>query len=223
MMNCDEFERIAQALARDEGLDVATLESAFTHADSCESCDALLEEAESLTSNLRTLAAHHASEAAPARVESKLLLAFRQRREPDFHGLERWRWSAALAIAAAIVLVLAVTGRPQALWHPGGVASANQPGQSGRAPGTPAAVSAPPQASQTAALDDEEGADSFVPLSGTFDLDSLNEEPIVRVVLTGEDLESLGLPVGDSSDEQVVADLIIANDGTPQAIRVVSW
>src|ERR1700733_10119932 len=87
MMNCEEFERIAQALARDEGLDVATLESAFTHADSCESCDALLEQAESLTSDLRALAALHASEGAPARVESKLLLAFRQRREPDFNGL----------------------------------------------------------------------------------------------------------------------------------------
>jgi hypothetical protein len=223
MMNCEEFERIAQALARDEGLDVATLESAFTHADSCESCDALLEEAESLTSDLRALAALHASEGAPARVESKLLLAFRQRREPDFNGLERWRWSAALAVAAAIVLVLAVTGRPQALWHPGGVGTASQSRQSGRTPGTLAAVSTPQQASQTAAAVDEEGADSFVPLSGTFDLDSLNEDPIVRVVLTGEDLESLGLPVGDSGDEQVLADLIIANDGTPQAIRVVSW
>jgi len=223
MMNCEEFEQMAQALARDEGLDVATLESALTHADSCESCDALLEEAESLTSDLRALAAHHAAEAAPARVETRLLLAFRHRREPDLNGLERWRWSAALAIAAAVVLVLAVTGRPQALWHPGGVATAGQSGQSGRTPGMPAVVSATQQASQTAAVDDEEGADSFVPLSGTFDLDSLNEDPIVRVVLTGEDLESLGLPVGDSGDEQVVADLIIANDGTPQAIRVVSW
>jgi len=222
MMTCDEFERIAQALARDEGLDVGTLEGAFTHADSCESCDALLEEAESLTSNLRALAAHHASETAPARVETALLQAFRQRQEPALNGLQRWRWSAGLAIAAAVVLVLAVTGRPQALWHPGGVASASR-GQSGHRLGTPAAIAAPQQGSQTTAVDDEEGADSFVPLSGAYDLDSLNEDPIVRVVLTGEDLESLGLPVGDSGDEQVVADLIIANDGTPQAIRVVSW
>ena len=66
-------------------------------------------------------------------------------------------------------------------------------------------------------------SDSFVPLSGTYDLASLSDDPIVRVVLSDIDLENLGLPVGQSNDEQVVADLIIANDGTPQAIRVVSW
>ena len=224
MMNCEEFERMAQALARDEGLDVATMESALTHADSCESCDALLEEAESLTSDLRALAAHHSAEAAPARVETALLLAFRQQREPDLGGLQRWRWSAGIAgVAAAIVLVLALTGRPKVLWHPAAVATVSRSEQAGRSSGTSGSSSAPQQASPTAAVDDEEGADSFVPLSGTFDLASLNEDPIVRVVLSGEDLESLGLPVGDSGDEQVVADLIIANDGTPQAIRVVSW
>jgi hypothetical protein len=226
MMNCEQFQALAQALARDEGLDVATLEGALSHADSCESCDALLEEAESLTSDLRALAARHADEAAPACVETALLLAFRQQRQPGASVSNlRWRrWSAGIAgVAAAILLVLALTGRPTALWHPAGVATATQPDQPDRAPVMLATASAPQQASETAAVDDEEGADSFVPLSGTYDLASLNEDPIVRVVLSGEDLESLGLPVGDSGDEQVVADLIIANDGTPQAIRVVSW
>ena len=226
MMNCEEFERIAQALARDEGLDITTMEAALNHADSCESCDALLEETESLNSDLRTLAAHHAAEAAPVRVEEALLLAFRRQRGPaaSVSRLRRRRWYAGIAgVAAAIVLVLTLSGRPKALWHPAGVTTLKQSDQPVRESGAMGSSSAPQQAFQPAGADDQEGPDSFVPLSGTFDLASLNEDPIVRVVLSGEDLESLGLPVGGSGDEQVVADLIIANDGTPQAIRVVSW
>ena len=220
-MNCKEFQALAQGLARDERSDVATMEDALTHADSCESCDALLEEAESLTCDLRALAARDAEEAAPVRVETALLQAFRQHREPATSTSQLRRWLAAVAgIAAAIILVTVLAGRPKALLHPSGVATAKQLGQPG---GSSGASAAPQKASLTAASEDEEGANSFVPLSGTFDLASLSEDAIVRVVLSGEDLESLGLPVGDSGDEQVVADLIIANDGTPQAIRVVSW
>ena len=222
MMNCEEFERIAQALARDEGLDAATMEVALGHADSCESCDAVLEEAESLNSDLRALAAHHAAEAAPTRVETALLLAFRQQREPAASVSHlRWRWYAGIAgAAAALVLALTLSGGLKALWHPGGV---TQSGLLLRESGALGSSSVPQPAFQSATAGDQEEADSFVPLSGTFDLASLSEDPIVRVVLSGEDLESLGLPVGDSGDEQVVADLIITNDGTPQAIRVVSW
>jgi hypothetical protein len=223
-MTCEEFQTLAQALARDEGLDVATLESALTHADSCQSCDALLEEAESLTSDLRALAAHYSGEAAPGRVEAAVLRALQQQREPDLGGLQRWLWSASIAgVAAAIVLVLAITGRPKILWHSVAVVTASRSEQAVRSSGIPQASTGPRQVTPTATVDGEEGADSFVPLSGTFDLASLNEDPIVRVVLSSEDLQSLGLPIGDSDDEQVVADLIIANDGTPQAIRVVSW
>jgi hypothetical protein len=225
MMNCDEFERIAQALARNEGLDVAMMEGALSHADSCESCDALLEEAESLNSDLRALAAHHAAEAAPTRVETALLLAFRQQREPAASVSHlRWRWYAGIAgVAAAVVLAMTLSGGPRALWHLAGVTALRQSGLRLRESGALVSSSTLQQALQSTTTDDQEGADSFVPLSGTFDLASLSEDPIVRVVLSGEDLESLGLPIGDSGDEQVVADLIIANDGTPQAIRVVSW
>jgi hypothetical protein len=221
-MNCEEFQELAQGLARDEGLDVATMETALTHADSCESCDALLEEAESLTGDLRALSTRYAGETAPPRVEAALLDAFRQRQQPAAGVSQVRRWAASIAgIAAAIVLVTVLAGRPKAPSHSSEAATAKPLSLPGAPPEPPAALQHTPQ---TTASTSEQGADSFVPLSGTYDLASLNDDAIVRVVLSDEDLESLGLPVGDGgSDEQVVADLIIANDGTPQAIRLVSW
>jgi hypothetical protein len=239
-MNCEEFRQLAQAIARDEALDVATLDSAFSHADGCEFCDSLLEESEALTSELRSLAAYYAAEETPRHVESGLAAVVRQQREPNAGSSHGWRWlpEAALGVAvgsalalrrrstavagfvAAALLVLALSGQPAALWHPTWVASLTRSGSTSiTADASPTVLSA----SQTTAPDTEDNTDSFVPLSGAYDLASLNDDPIVRVVLSDDDLESLGLPVGDSGDEQVVADLIIANDGTPQAIRVVSW
>jgi CO dehydrogenase/acetyl-CoA synthase alpha subunit len=42
-------------------------------------------------------------------------------------------------------------------------------------------------------------------------------------VLSRPALASLGVPVITGSDGQMVADMVISNDGTPQAIRVVDW
>ena len=64
---------------------------------------------------------------------------------------------------------------------------------------------------------------AFVPLSETFDPSSLADASVVRVVLSRSALDSFGLHLGQAEDAQVVADLIVTNDGTPQAIHVVSW
>jgi hypothetical protein len=236
-MNCEEFRQLAPAIARDEALDAATLDGALSHADSCESCDSLLEESEMLTGELRALAAHYASESAPPYIEAQLMAVVGQQRESD-RGPSKSSWLSATVIgaaaeivlafrrrpiigaAAAAVLTLALSGRPASLWHPAWIAARSHAGQTGV---TSESTVSPQVDSQTADSDTEITADSFVPLSGTYDLASLNDDPIVRVVLSDDDLESLGLPVGQSGDEQVVADLILANDGTPQAIRVVSW
>ena len=179
----------------------------------------MLEEAELLTSELRALAARSVADVAPVRVEATLLAAFQQRCEPAPGPSPLLRWSAGIAgVAAAIVLGLFLIGRPNVLLRHRKAARLAQPG---RANSQAEAASAQPPA-QTGASDDE-GADAFVPLSGTFDPTTLSDDAIVRVSLSGDELESLGVPVGDSGDQQVVADLIIANDGTPQAIRVVGW
>jgi hypothetical protein len=75
--------------------------------------------------------------------------------------------------------------------------------------------------------DDEKSAGSFVPLSQTFDPASVDDDTVVRVVLSRAALDSFGLHLADDAKiqagSQVVADLIVTNDGTPQAIRVVGW
>jgi hypothetical protein len=73
--------------------------------------------------------------------------------------------------------------------------------------------------------DDEQVAGSFVPLSQTFDPASVDDDTVVRVVLPRAALDGFGLHLADQAKDQadVVADLIVTHDGTPQAIRVVGW
>ncbi|HKV04941.1 MAG TPA: hypothetical protein VJO53_07530 [Candidatus Acidoferrales bacterium] len=61
----------------------------------------------------------------------------------------------------------------------------------------------------------------FIRLPYTDDPGALADDAVVRVVLTPAALASLGLPVigGEGS---VQADLALSEDGTPQAIRLVS-
>jgi hypothetical protein len=75
--------------------------------------------------------------------------------------------------------------------------------------------------------DDDKIPNSFVPLSQTFDPASVDDDTVVRVVLSRAALGHFGLHVDsvatDHEEDQVVADLVLTNDGTPQAIRVVGW
>jgi len=79
---------------------------------------------------------------------------------------------------------------------------------------------------QTASLagqDDSEVAASFIPLPYADDPQGLEGGAVVRVELSGPALASLGMPVTlAGSSESVPADLLVSNDGTPQAIRLVS-
>lgn len=219
-MNCDEFRELVHAVAGDEELDRATMESALGHAESCASCDALLAEFEMLTSELHSLAAHYDATEAPARIEAELMAAVRHRQEPSTGRSAKRMWLlGATGVAAALVLALVLGSWSKATGYLSSVEILGHGAKTGDTGGTLQQAEAPAAAD----LDDEQSTDSFVPLSGAYDLASLNNAPIVRVTLSGDDLASLGVPVSENDDEQVVADLIIANDGTPQAIRVVSW
>jgi hypothetical protein len=220
-MNCAEFQNLIQELAREEASADALVISALNHAESCRACDALLRAAEKLTASLRSLAAQHDFDVAPPRVEAALLSAFRQRHTPTSRLRHLAGWLAASAVGVAAAAVLAI------------LLSSYRPGASRQSPRGPQAT--PPETDHPASPrstwadyaingeSEEQAAASYIPLNASFDPSWLQGGAIVRVVLSRPALESLGVPVIAGNDGQVLADMVVSNDGTPEAIRVVGW
>jgi hypothetical protein len=219
MMNCEQFRDLLPDLARDvtaggrdELLDAGAVKEALEHADACRACDELLEEAESVTSALRAMATADSERQAPARVEKNLLRVLEVRRSLAMHSSYQRRFMLAGAAGAAALALLGIS----LVWRAG----------------TPTVVPMAPAFSSSAAPadqsdwlsgfgDEEKTTNSFVPLSQTFDPASVDDDTVVRVVLSRAALDKFGLHMESGGADRVVADLIVTNDGTPQAIRVV--
>jgi hypothetical protein len=227
-MNCGQFQDTVHDLVREEPLDNGIVEEAFAHAESCEACDALLGEAESLSAGLHALAARHVVEQAPPSVEAALLREFAERHAPVRLAGNRGRYFAlaTAAIAAAAVFLVVVAMRPRATRPDVTTQTASD-----AAPVAGSEVVSPE--ADPALIDDELPGDeaasvaSFEPLTEAFDASAANggidDGMVVRVELSRAALESFGLPVDGSGDDQVLADLVGTSDGMPQAIRVLSW
>jgi hypothetical protein len=228
MMTCEQFRERLDDTARDDASAAAALRDALAHADSCPGCDALLEEAESLTGALRGWARRDATEA-PRRVEEVLLAAFRRQhdavsaREISRPKSVRLFCLSALGIAAAVFLVIFLVRNTNRATPPVGksqprIAIPSEAPAQRPYPGAPS----PRQVLSASAADDENAADSFVSLSDTFDPSSLEDDTVVRVILSPSALASLGFAVVEDRDSgNVAADLLLARDGTPEAIRLV--
>ncbi|HLL76050.1 MAG TPA: hypothetical protein VK421_12400 [Pyrinomonadaceae bacterium] len=76
-MNCQEFSEHATEIARAQVMDAAARERALGHAEECGPCAARLERERAMSAALRATAESFGEVAAPARVESALLAAFR--------------------------------------------------------------------------------------------------------------------------------------------------
>ncbi len=214
-MNCSEFEEVLHDLDRPGTPGLALREVALAHAEVCSPCAQLMTDAESLDFSLHTISTRDALLQAPPRIEAGLLKQFRQRNAEISRSTTRGRL-AALGVAAAILLALGLSLR-----H--GVVS-----------GTRAALETPATnksaESQTAPVElaentasDSQDATGFVSLPYAADSATLENGAVVRVVLSRSSLASLGLPVADvGASEQVPADIVLSEDGAPQAIRLVS-
>jgi hypothetical protein len=114
-MNCSDFERIINDLARDQVMEATARTSGLAHMESCARCAASLADERSLTVGLRSLAASAEHLEAPAHVEATLLAAFREREKiiqlkpatRIANPRQRWR-SRAAGIAAAVMLLFVV-------------------------------------------------------------------------------------------------------------------
>ena len=132
-MNCQEFSEHATEIARGAVMDAAARDAALGHAEACAACAARLERERALTAALRATAESYNDAAAPARVETALLAAFRAgASEPavveplapaatreNVHtfaarfGRRARVAAAAAAIAASLIVTFAVVKRPQ--------------------------------------------------------------------------------------------------------------
>jgi hypothetical protein len=188
-MNCERFQTISVDLTRSEvrnrrhagaafeadrhrdelTAELATVEAderanALRHIDECEGCAQAWSEQRTLSEGLHTFAEHTQSWKAPAHLEEKLLLAFRDRQQlrPQGAAVQHWRyWATAVAATLLIVFGL-LTWR----WHAGSLlraepqVSAKGFGPQSQSPTpdqSPSAVNTPNQTPQVIAFNSDSG------------------------------------------------------------------
>jgi hypothetical protein len=232
-MNCREFQEIVQELARARGIDAITVKASLAHAYSCAACAERLEEERSLALTLQRLAQSASVQQAPHQLEGVLHAVFREQHRAA-RRVQLWRFAWATGAAAAVLAI------SLSLWHwwPGA--------KHEHVNKTPIAISAPPKPPQERVVasvreetvsvarskradqkvarreQPEAFAEGFVPLPYADTYGPLEAGEIVRVQLGRAALESLGLPVaGADAGQQVLADVLIGQDGLPRAIRFV--
>jgi len=213
-MNCSQFEEALHDLDRPGTPGLALREAALAHAESCSPCAQLMTDAESLDFSLQTIATRDTHLQAPPRVEASLLKAFRQQNAAASRRKMRGRL-AALGVAAAILLAMGLSLRHGST--PGSRPASESAGQVAATTETSSV-----EIAQNRLLDSQD-ATSFVSLPYAADPATLENGAVVRVVLSRSALASLGLPVADvGATERVPADIVLSEDGAPQAIRLVS-
>lgn len=211
-MTCDEFEAIGWDAQSNACLTDVQRAAAAAHAVSCIRCAALGDSWEATRLELRSLAQVTTTAEAPARVEMRLRQQFRA----QYHTPKARRTAVVTAwvLAATAVLVGAASwvswrtnqNRSSALAPDRGVARDSSVGQSFRAD------------PQTFMADSE--LSDFTLLPGILPADT-DDGAILRVRMQRGALGALGLPVNeDRANEWIQVDLLVGNDGLPEAVRL---
>jgi hypothetical protein len=226
LMDCSLFEEIVHDMERPGTQGFALRDIALAHAESCSDCARLMTEAESLDAALRDVATRDAGLQAHPRVETILRGEFR-RKKNTLSRRKELRQIAALSVAAAVVLALGFLFNYRSSNNPGAPPSTNISAKALSSPVTSPDVA--PAGSQQqvqppeSQADDSEYATAFVPLPFSDDHTEIDGGTVVRVVLSRPALASLGVPVTDpGATDQIPADLLLSEDGAPQAIRLIS-
>jgi hypothetical protein len=232
-MNCEEFEMIGLDAERDATLSEVVRASAREHSSTCSRCAALQDSWHAAGVELRAFAIETALAQAPVRVEMRLRQEFRTR-----HVTLRVRRTAVAlgwALAVAAVLAGAVswrnwqkTPREEASKHETSVPNAPEQNPAGARENLSATAKAiepftePKKISKNAppVAANEEDDGRFTLLPGSL-LAETEEAAIVRVRMQRGALSALGLPVNEErAGEWIQVDLLVGNDGLPQAVRL---
>ena len=232
-MNCEEFELIGLDAKRDATLSEMARAAAHEHSSTCSRCAALQDSWQAAGAELRAFAEDTAMAQTPARVEMRLRQEFRTQRVTL--RVHRTAVAVGWALAAAAVLAGAVswrnwrrTPREEASKHEMSVPSAPEQNSANtdenlsavaKAVGTPAEPTRISKIAAPGAANNDDGG-IFTLLPGSLVAET-EEAAIVRVRMQRGALGALGLPVNEeSADEWIQVDLLVGNDGLPQAVRL---
>lgn len=213
-MNCQEFWETLPELGPGPGPD----EGRLGHLQECSACAEVWERHRRLAAGLRTAAAESRQWQAPARLESRLVFAFRNHAGvAAVSGVSRplhvWLPVAAWAAAAVVLLGLAMFL------------------VSGRQPSTPrrmapartemAAVQGP--ADPDAGGDSQYGEEDFIPLPNAEAMSPSEDVNLVRVEVPRSAMIELGFAVSEErASEPVEAEVVLGADGLARAVRFLN-
>jgi len=234
MMECEEFELRGLDLDRADA-DPQEAAAAAKHAEICERCRAMLESWREVKGDLRLLRESTRLDSAPARVEMRLKQELRTRREARVPrsavAVAAWAFA-----AAAVLIGLVSWGTWQRTRHEQELSKQKVVVPSGptQTPASPdrdvlaserenARDAEPKKASGNANLEvaKDEDPGKFTLLPGSLPTET-EETAIVRVRMQRGALGTLGLPVNEErAGEWIQVDLLVSNDGLPQAVRLV--
>lgn len=207
-MNCQEFWKTMPELTRNQ--------SHLAHLQVCPACARWWERQRGLAAGLRTVAAEWSHVEAPARVEARLLAAFREHSGVGHSGpaiappprmwLPVITWFAAAAAVAALALVLVSDRRPQPVHRdlPGGFESAL------------AQAPIELETSDDSAFNNED----FIPLPNAERISPNEDVNLIRVEVPRSAMIALGYDVSaDRASEPVEAEVVLGADGLARAVR----
>lgn len=235
-MDCTEFNLVVVDLCRERGVNARLRREALEHAGCCEGCSARLESERSLAAALRLWGEADLAEAAPDRAEANLQTAFAMTHSRRAVGWGRLLWAAGVAAA----MVLAVLGARFLVLNRPMVPRSRQTNQAVPSQPKPARTKTPelakrqkPPASmriKNRVSSRAESASSagvlapdFLRLPGADGDVPIGDGTVVRVEMSGSELVRAGVPLEASySAQPIVADVLLDQNGTARAIRVVS-
>jgi hypothetical protein len=231
MMNCEEFELRGLDLDRAEG-EPKESEVAAKHAEVCPKCRALLESWREVKSDLRILRESTRLESAPAGVEMRLKQELQRRRETRVPRRVAVISAWTLAVAAVLIGVVSWEAWQRARDKETSAQKVAMPSVATKNPEKPNIIlsestsenvlPAEPKKKAESMHSDVKDADAerFTLLPGSLPAET-EEAAIVRVRMQRGALGAFGLPVNqERAGEWIQVDLLVGNDGLPQAVRL---
>jgi hypothetical protein len=236
-MECQECDNLIHDFMDDEVANEEERARAFEHIKRCARCEARFSSVRSLKRALQTLGETTDAEQSAAQLEPVLRTVFQQQKRLGHSSRPVASWlvigmAAALLLSIGVVsrqLIFAPERRPTILAtphsvQPGNVVKAQIPEPAATlAQGTRKHGKSRPRV-PAQRRDGEEFVTGFYALPYAENSDHIMSGEVVRVKLRGSALPGIGFPMalnGDTTSEQVTADLIVGENGLPLAIRFV--